>query len=222
MRSTPPREAASDQLLAPGNSALILIDYQRPQISTVRSIYTGDLINNVVALARTARTFGLPIVLSTVNVSTGINPDTIPELRAVLPGVPSIDRTSINSWEDEDFVAAVHATGRRKLIIGALWTEACLLFPTLDALADGYEVYPVVDALGGTTREAHDAAMARIQQAGARPTSWNSVACELQRDWNRSDTVEGFRQNTIDHHDAWGWYLAIEADAAEAAGRAES
>ncbi|MFF8959757.1 hydrolase [Streptomyces sp. NPDC014894] len=213
MHSTPPREAASDRLLAPGNSALVLIDYQPPQISTVRSIPTGDLVNNVVALARTARTFGLPIVLSTVNVSTGVNADTIPQLRAVLEGVPSIDRTSINAWEDEDFLTAVRAAGRPKLIIGALWTEACLLFPTLDALAEGYEVYPVVDALGATTREAHDAAMARVVQAGARPTSWNSVACELQRDWNRSETVKGFRQNAIDHHDAWGWYLALAAGA---------
>ncbi|MFI1884598.1 hydrolase [Streptomyces jumonjinensis] len=212
MHSTPPRDPASDHLLAPGNSALLLIDYQPPQISTVRSIYTGDLVNNVVALTRTARTFGLPIVLSTVNVSTGVNADTIPQLRGILEGVPSIDRTSINAWEDDDFLAAVRAADRRKLIIGALWTEACLLFPTLDAMAEGYEVYPVVDAVGGTTREAHDAALARMYQAGARPTSWNSVACELQRDWNRSETVKGFRQNTIAHHAAWGWYLALAGE----------
>lgn len=211
MRSTPPREALTDRLLAPGNAALVLIDYQPPQISTVRSIPTGDLVANVVALAKTATTFDLPVVLSTVNVSTGVNADTIPQLRAVLPDVPPIDRSSINAWEDEDFLAAVRGTGRNKLIIGALWTEACLLFPTLDALAEGYEVYPVVDALGGTTKVAHEAALARVHQAGARPTSWNSVACELQRDWNRSDTVEGFRHNAIDHHSAWGWYLAMES-----------
>lgn len=213
MRSTAPREAASDHLLAPGNAALLLIDYQPPQISTVRSIYTGDLVNNVVALARTARTFDLPIVLSTVNVSTGVNADTIPQLREVLPGVDPIDRTSINAWEDEDFLDAVRATGRRKLVMAALWTEACLLFPTLDAMSEGYEVYPVVDALGGTTREAHDAALARVSQGGAHLTSWNSVACELQRDWNRSDTVNGFRQNIIEHHHAWGWFLNMEAGA---------
>lgn len=211
MRSTPPREALADHLLASGNATLVLIDYQPPQISTVRSMDTGDLIANVVALAKTATTFDLPVVLSTVNVSTGVNADTIPQLRAVLPGVPPIDRTSINAWEDDDFLAAVRGTGRNKLIVGALWTEACLLFPTLDALAEGYEVYPVVDALGGTTKVAHEAALARVHQAGARLTSWNSVACELQRDWNRSGTVEGFRRNAIDHHTAWGWYLAMES-----------
>ncbi|MEU4181356.1 hydrolase [Streptomyces sp. NPDC026589] len=214
MRSTPQREALADHLLAPGNATLVLIDYQPPQISTVRSMNTGDLVANVVALAKTAITFDLPVVLSTVNVSTGVNADTIPQLRAVLPDVPPVDRTSINAWEDEDFLAAVRGADRNKLIIGALWTEACLLFPTLDALAEGYEVYPVVDALGGTTKVAHEAALARVHQAGARLTSWNSVACELQRDWNRSSTVEGFRRNAIDHRTAWGWYLAMESGTA--------
>lgn len=214
MRSTRQREALADHLLAPGNATLVLIDYQPPQISTVRSMNTGDLVANVVALAKTAITFDLPVVLSTVNVSTGVNADTIPQLRAVLPDVPPVDRTSINAWEDEDFLAAVRGADRNKLIIGALWTEACLLFPTLDALAEGYEVYPVVDALGGTTKVAHEAALARVHQAGARLTSWNSVACELQRDWNRSSTVEGFRRNAIDHRTAWGWYLAMESGTA--------
>jgi nicotinamidase-related amidase len=90
--------------------------------------------------------------------------------------------------------------------MGALWTEACLLFPTLDAIKEGYEIYPVVDALGGTTVEAHQAALQRMYQAGAQPTSWNSVACELQRDWARKETVKGFLQTVIDQNEDWGWF----------------
>src|SRR3989442_797918 len=155
MKSTPLRNPEKDILLAPGNAALILIDYQPPQVSSIESIDRRTLINNVVALAKTAKLYDLPIILSTVNVSNGVNEDTIPELAEVLKGVKSIDRTAINSWEDQDFVDAVKATGRKKLIMCALWTEACLLFPALDALNEGYEVYPVTDAVGGTSREAH-------------------------------------------------------------------
>jgi nicotinamidase-related amidase len=206
MTSLPVRNPAKDHLLTPKNAALILIDYQPLQIYTVKSMDSGKLINNVMALAKTARTFDLPIILSTVNVSNGMNPDTIPQLKRVLSGVRSFDRTQINSWEDAEFLDAVKATGRRKLIIGALWTEACLLFPTLDALKEGYEVYPVVDAVGGTTLEAHKSALQRMVQAGARATSWNSVACELQRDWARKETAQDFLQTAIDQNMDWGWY----------------
>lgn len=218
MKSSTIRPADGDILLAPGNAALILIDYQAPQVSTVESIDRRTLVNNVVALAKTAMLFDLPIVLTTVNVSSGVNPDTIPQLANVLKGVKSIDRTTINSWEDEEFVEAVKATGRKKLIIGALWTEACLLFPALDALNEGYEVYPVTDAVGGTSPEAHRAALERMVQAGARPTTWNSIHCELQRDWNRTKTVPGFVQTFIDHGPP-GWFFALEA-AKQAKGKA--
>jgi nicotinamidase-related amidase len=210
MKSRPIRKADEDIMLAPGNAALILIDYQPPQISTVESIDRQNLINNVVALAKTAKLYDLPIILSTVNVSNGVNEDVIPELAEVLKDVKTIDRTSINSWEDQDFVDAVKATGRKKLIIGALWTEACLLFPTLDALNEGYELYPVTDAVGGTSPEAHRAALERMVQAGAKPTTWNSVHCELQRDWNRTKTVPGFVQTFIEHGEA-GWFFNLAA-----------
>jgi len=127
MKSTPPRDPKKDILLSPGNAALILIDYQPPQVSTVESIDRQTLVNNIVALCKTAKLHELPIILSTVNVTTGINEDTIPQIREVLGDVKPIDRTSINSWEDQDFVDAVKATGRRKLIMCALWTEACQL-----------------------------------------------------------------------------------------------
>ncbi len=213
MKSTPIRKPENDIMLAPGNAALILIDYQPPQVSTVESMDKLMLINNVVALVKTAKLHKLPIILSTVNVSNGVNEDTSPQLAELLKGVKSIDRTSINSWEDQDFVDAVKATGRKKLIMCALWTEACLLFPTLDALHEGFEVYPVTDAVGGTSPEAHRAALERMVQAGARPTTWNSVHCELQRDWNRTKTVPGFVQTFIEHGRA-GWFFKLETERA--------
>ena len=150
MTSLPIRNQEEDHLLTPKNSVLILIDYQPPQVFTTKSMDRQQMINNVVALTKIAKNFGLPIILTTVNVTNGVNPDTIPQLRSVIPDVRSIDRTTINSWEDEQFLKAVKATGRKKLIMAALWTEACLIFPALDALKEGYEVYPVIDALGGT------------------------------------------------------------------------
>ncbi len=211
----PIRDPEKDHLLTPKNSALILIDYQPPQIYTVRSIETGTLINNVVALAKAAKLYSLPIILSTVNVSNGTNEDTIPQLKDVLQGVPSYDRTQINAWEDREFVEAVRATGRRKLIMGALWTEACLLFPTLDAINEGYEVYPVVDALGGTTEISHQTALQRVAQAGAQLTTWNSVICELQRDWARKDTVPGFLDIVMSQGMNWGWFETLRGGGAK-------
>lgn len=150
------------------------------------------LVANIAAVARTAKLYDLPVVLSSVNVKTGRNQPTIHQITDVLPDVEVIDRTSINAWEDDDFVAAVKATGRKKLIMAALWTEVCLVFPVLDALQSGYEVYPVVDAVAGTSLEAHRAGLERIVQAGAKPTSWVQLICELQRDWLREKTVPGF------------------------------
>jgi nicotinamidase-related amidase len=133
-------------------------------------------------------------VLSTVNVKTGRNAPTIHQLQDVLTGVETFDRTTINAWEDDEFVRAVKATGRKKLIMAALWTEACLTFPALDAMREGFEVYPVVDAVGGTSVEAHRAGLERIVQAGAKPVSWVQLICELQRDWVREETVRGFAE----------------------------
>jgi len=182
------RDPLTDPLLTPANSALVVIDYQPSQIQTVTSMDTELLVRNIVSVARTAKSYGLPIVLSTVNVANGQG-HTIPELAEILTEQVEVDRTQINAWEDVEFRQAVEATGRNKLIMTALWTEVCLSFPSLDALRDGYEVYPVVDAVGGTSREAHRAGLERIVQAGAQPISWVSLACELQRDWARLETV---------------------------------
>ena len=148
----------------------------------------------MVRVAETAVTYRLPIVLSTVNVSTGANGPTISPLADVLPGIEAIDRSTMNSWEDVDFRRAVEATGRRKLVMVALWTEVCLTFPLLDAMRDGYDAYPVVDAVGGTSVQAHRAGLARLFQAGARPVSRAELVCELQRDWARTDTVASFKK----------------------------
>jgi nicotinamidase-related amidase len=187
--SEPMRDPVTDPLLTPQNSALVVIDYQPSQIQAVTSIDHDLLVRNIVSVARLAKTYGLPIVLSTVNVAANGQPPTIPELRDVLSDLAEIDRTQINSWEDTEFREAVEATGRKKLVVAALWTEVCLAFPTLDALRQGYEVFPVVDAVGGTSPEAHRAGLQRIVKAGAQPISWVSLACELQRDWARTDTV---------------------------------
>ena len=194
MTSLPTRDQAEDHLLTPKNCALVVIDYQPIQVGSIASMDRRDLVINIVAVARTAKVYGLPIVLSTVNVRTGANQPTIPQLAKVLDGVEALDRTTINAWEDREFVAAVKATGRKKLLMTALWTEACLTFPTLDAIREGYEIYPVVDAVGGTSVEAHRAALERVIQAGARPTSWVQVLCELQRDWSRKETAAPFAE----------------------------
>ena len=184
------RDPRADHLITPENAALIVIDYQPSQVAAVRSMDTNLLLKNVVSTANIAKTFGLPIVHSTVNVASGRGKPTVPELAQVLEGNTPIDRTSLNSWEDAGFVEAVRNTGRRKLIFCALWTEICLAFPALDALREGFEVYPVVDAIGGTSVEAHRAGLERVTQAGGHPISWVALACELQRDWARLETVQ--------------------------------
>jgi nicotinamidase-related amidase len=195
MNSSPnPRDPTRDHLLTPQNAALLVIDYQPTQVRSIQSRDRRSLVSNAVGVVRLARLFALPIVLSTVNVANGRNAPTIPSLTALLPDVVPIDRTTINAWEDDAFVRAVKATGRQNLLMLALWTEACLTFPALDALRDGYRVYPVVDAVGGTSLEAHDAALQRIVPAGAHPVSWVQLACELQRDWAREATVKGFAE----------------------------
>jgi nicotinamidase-related amidase len=182
------RDPRADHLITPENSALIVIDYQPSQFSSVRSIDSKLLLKNIVSTVKVANAFKMPIVHSTVNVAGGQAP-TVAELAELLKANPPIDRTTINSWEDAAFVEAVRKTGRRKLIMCALWTEVCMAFPSLDALREGYEVYPVVDAIGGTSVEAHRAGLERVTLAGGQPISWVSLACELQRDWARVETV---------------------------------
>jgi nicotinamidase-related amidase len=186
---SPVRDPIGDHLLTPQNAALLVIDYQPSQFGGVRSIDHDLLLENIVSTVRIAKAFGLPVVHSTINVATGRGQPTVPEVAEVLADDPPVDRTTTNAWEDPEFLAAVRATGRRKLILCALWTEICMAFPALDALREGYDVYPVVDAIGGTSEEAHRAGIQRVVQAGGQPIGWVSLAVELQRDWAREETV---------------------------------
>jgi len=183
MTSEPIRDPNTDQLLTPQNSAFIIIDYQPVQVSSIRSMDQKELVFNIVHTAKAAVNYKLPIIHSTVNVATGRNKPPIAPLMDVLGSYPTYDRTSINSWEDVEFKNAVLATRRKKLIMTALWTEACLAFPALDALKEGFEVYVVA---------AHEAALRRIEQAGGKLISKTQLYCELQRDWSRQETIPGF------------------------------
>lgn len=166
------------------DAALILIDYQKEMFDQVRSETPPELIElNVRLLIRAAKAFGMPIVLSTVGVQMGVNGPTRESILAELPGLPVIDRSSMNAWEDEAFQAAVKKTGRKRLVFGALWTEICLAFPVIDTLKEGYDVTFVVDAVGGMSQLAHTTAIQRLVAAGAAPQTVVAVVAELFRDW---------------------------------------
>lgn len=190
-------KAGLDALLTPDNCALMLIDHQPFQFAGLRSHDTQTIINNVVALAKTAKIFNVPTLLSTVLEERGgllLKP-----LQEVFPDQKPINRTFINSWEDERVVDWVKQTGRKKIVIAALWTEICLALAAIQALGEGYEVYIVTDASGGVSDEAHEMAVQRMVQAGAVPLTWTVFGAELQRDWARTETVGKFAQLLFDH-----------------------
>ncbi len=204
MASEPIRDPNKDHLLTPKNCTFLIIDYQPVQVNSIASMERQRLVSNIVRASKAAVLYGLPIVHSTVNVKTGVNKPPIKAVRTVLEHVPTYDRTSINAWEDVEFRKAVEATGRKKLVMTALWTEACLAFPALDALREGYEVYVVADAVGGTSITAHEMALRRVEQAGAKMISVTQLFCELQRDWSRKETVPGFMTLFFDMHGSAG------------------
>lgn len=189
---TPIRDTKKDWLLTPDNCAIAFIDYQPDQYKGVHSIGHEELLHNVSILGLVATSYNLPVVLTTVFVKHGMGA-TNKELLDALPGVVEIDRTTMNSWEDEEFNAAIKNTGRKKLIFAGLWTEICVAFPVIDALQEGYDVYFVADAIGGVSNAAHEAAMQRMIQAGAKPISVIGFAGELQRDWGRGESAEKLR-----------------------------
>lgn len=198
MTSFPIRNPEEDELLTPKNSLLTIIDYQPTQVNSINSMSRDELIRNICSVAAIAKAYNIPVILSTVNVGNGRNHDTIPVLKEILGDVPTFDRTTINAWEDKEYYEAIQKTGRKKIIMAALWTEACLTFPTIDAIKEGFEVYPVIDSIGGTSLKAHEAGLRRVEQAGAKPTSIPQLACELQRDWNRKETVPNFMKIMMD------------------------
>lgn len=192
MTSMLKKASEDDILLNSDNSVFVLIDYQPTQVNSINSMNRAELIKNIVVTQKLINGFKIPTILSTVNVATGKNKDTIPQLKELLPNVESYDRTQIDAWEDQEFYDAVKASGKKNIIIAALWTEACLSFPTFNALKEGYHVFPVVDAVGGTSKIAHETALRRMEQAGAQLTTVTQLACELQRDWGRKETVPAF------------------------------
>ncbi len=166
------------------DSALVLIDYQKEMFETIRSETSAALAElNVRLLARTARAFNMPVVLSTVGVKYGINGPTQASILADLPGIEPIDRTSMNAFEDRAFSQAVKNTGRKRVIFGGLHTEICLTFAVVQALKDGYEGMFVADAAGGRSQSAHRTAIERMAHAGAVPSTALAVVTELFRDW---------------------------------------
>lgn len=184
----PIREPRGDHLLTPENCVVTFIDYQPEQYSTITSTSTEAINLGVVALAKLATAYDVPVVLSTVGVDLGVNTGTTEALRSALPDVEEIDRTGVNAWEDADFRDAIRATGRRKVVIAGPWTEVCLTFPTLDMLAEGYDVYPVIDAVGGISPVSHEQAITRMVTAGAQPVTAISFGAELMRNWARPDS----------------------------------
>jgi nicotinamidase-related amidase len=189
-------------LINPDDCLFIFIDHQ-PQMSFgVTSIDRQALKNNVIALARTAKTFKVPTILTAVE-TEAFSGYIWPELLDVIQQDP-IERSSMNSWDSEALVAAVKASGRKKLVIAALWTEACLLFPTLCAIEEGFEVYIVTDASGGTSDESHNAAVRRMEAAGAKSMTAVTVLLELQRDWANRDTYNDVMSIVRDHFGAYG------------------
>ncbi len=195
---------SKDWLLAPDNAVITFIDYQPDQYAGVGSIGVDELLLNVTTLGKLVTAYGLPVVLSTVGKKMRGMKGTNEELHAALNNAPEIDRNTLNSWEDPDFRAAIEKTGRRKLIVAGLWTEICVAFPVLDALHEGYEVFVVEDAIGGVSKTAHDAAMRRMELAGARPITVIGLAGELQRDWSRpgSDRLRAALQGWFGGHRA--------------------
>jgi nicotinamidase-related amidase len=190
-------------LLTPDNCTLLLIDHQPQMAFGVQSIDRQTLLNNVVGLAKAAKVFDIPTVLATI-AAESFSGELFPEVQAVFPDQRPIDRHHINAWDDPAFRDAVQQAGRPKLVIAALWTEVCLAMPVIDLLREGYEVYVVADASGGTSWEAHERAMQRCVQAGAVPMTWLAVLLELQRDWGRQATYEATLNVAVQHAGAYG------------------
>jgi nicotinamidase-related amidase len=183
----PVRDAQTDHLLTPENAVLALIDFQPEHFGTVASAAREDIDLNVVALCKIATAYAIPVVVSTVAVGMGVNEGTVAHILKELPGVVEIDRTGVNAWEDPDFRAAIEGSKRRKVVIAGLWSEVCLALPTLDMLAEGYDVYPVVDAVGGISPLAHESALERMRAGGALPVTALAFGCEIMRNWARGD-----------------------------------
>lgn len=206
MTNTP--KAGLDALLTPEESVLVLIDHQPFQFANLHSHEPTMIANNVVGLAKLAKVFDVPTVLTTVIEERGGH--LIKALQDVFPDQKPINRTLINTWEDRRVVEAVERTGRKKLILAGLWTEICVAMPAIQAAGEGYDVFAVTDASGGVSTEAHEMAVRRMEQAGVTPITWMAVSGDWQRDWARESTANALGPILYDHAGASGIALAWE------------
>lgn len=195
--------APAPKLLTPSDHTLILIDHQPQMAFATRSMDIAELRNNVTGLAKSAKVFKVPTILTTVAEKSFSGP-IFPELQAVFPNQKPIDRTTMNTWEDARVTDAVKKTGKKKVVMAALWTEVCGVQPVLSAIAEGYEVYFVVDASGGVSNVAHDIAVTRMVQAGAQPITWIQYLLEMQRDWARGETYDAVMEVVKQHGGGYG------------------
>jgi nicotinamidase-related amidase len=193
----------SEDLITPDNSVFLFIDHQPQMFFGVGSGDRTSIMNATVGLAKTATAFNVPTVLTSV-AAQSFSGNILPALAAALPNNEIIDRSTMNAWEDERVVAAIKATGRKKIILSGLWTEVCIVLPALSALGQGYEVFVVADASGGVSSEAHNFAMDRMVHAGVVPVTWLQVLLELQRDWARGETYAAVAEIVKAHGGAYG------------------
>jgi len=199
-----PRHKLSEKgLLTPDNCVVAMIDLQPQMLFGVASHDRQTIINCNLVLAKAARIFGVPVVLSTVE-TTGFSGNTWPQLLAALGNPAPIERTTMNSWDDANFVAAIQKTGKKKIVLSGLWTETCVALPTIQAIHDGYEVYVVEDCCGDVSLLAHDNSMKRVIQAGAKPVTALSVMLEWQRDWAHKDTYNAVMDVAKNHCGVYG------------------
>ena len=219
MSEFPNPHAGLEALLTPQDSVLVLIDHQAFQFANLHSHEPTLIVNNVAGLAKTAKAFQVPTILTTVLEERGGL--LIKDIQDVFPDQKPINRSFINAWEDKRVVEAVKTTRRRKLVIAALWTEMCLEMPAIQAQGEGYDVYVVTDASGGVSAEAHDMAIRRMVQAGVTPITWLALLGEWQRDWARTETLGPLAEVLVQHGGASGiafaWEMQLLASKAEAA-----
>ena len=190
-------------LLTPDNCVVAIIDLQPQMLFGVANFDRQMIINNNVALSKAAKVFDVPVVLSTVETKS-FSGNMWPQIQAVFPNQTPIERSSMNSWDDKNFVAAIEKSGKKKIVLAGLWTETCVALPTVQAIHDNYEVYVVEDCCGDVSQLAHDNAMKRVIQAGAKPVTALSVMLEWQRDWAERDTYDAVMDIVKSHFGAYG------------------
>lgn len=190
-------------LLTPDNCVVAIIDLQPQMLFGVANFDRQVIINNNVALLKATKVFEVPVVLSTVETKS-FSGNMWPQIQAVFPNQTPIERSSMNSWDDKNFVAAIEKSGKKKIVLTGLWTETCVALPTVQAIHDNYEVYVVEDCCGDVSQLAHDNAMKRVIQAGAKPVTALSVMLEWQRDWAERDTYDAVMDIVKNHFGAYG------------------